>query len=113
MSLMSLLVKVIVSAIALAIATFLTPGMSNSQGFGTTIIAAVVIGLLNWAADKFLHTEDSPAGRGLTGFIISVAILLIAGRLVDGFNVNLLGAIVGSLILGIVDAIIPGEQFKF
>lgn len=105
-----LIVKIIVAALAIAIAAFFTPGMSNEGGIASLILAAIVIGVLDWAILKLTKIDASPFGRGFVGFIVAAVILYITGMIVDGFTVTLFGAIIGALILGIVDAIIPGEK---
>ncbi|MBS4535046.1 phage holin family protein [Clostridium sp. D2Q-14] len=109
MSIGKLIIKIIVAAIAIAIATFFTPGMSNQGGIWSLILAAIVIGILDWLILKVTKIDASPFGRGIIGFIVAAVILYITGLIVDGFTVTLLGAIIGALILGVVDAIIPGE----
>jgi uncharacterized membrane protein YvlD (DUF360 family) len=48
----------------------------------------------------------------LTGFLVSAAILYLTRYIVDGFSITLFGALLGALVLGIVDFIIPGRRFK-
>lgn len=103
------LIRIVVSAIAIGIATFLTPGMTNEGGIASLLVAAIVIGLLDWGIGKVTKFDASPFGRGIIGFIVAAAVLYITGMLVDGFNVTFLGAIIGALIIGVVDALIPGE----
>lgn len=106
----SLIIRIIVSAIAIAIATFLTPGMTNQGGFTSLILAAIVIGILDWAIGKVAKVDASPFGRGIVGFAVAAIILYVTGLIVEGFNVGFLGAIVGALILGVVDALMPGHK---
>ncbi len=106
----SLIIRIIVSAIAVGIATFFTPGMSNEGGFTTLILAAIVIGILDWAVAKVAKVDASPFGRGIIGFAVAAIILYVTGLIVDGFNVGVLGAIIGALILGVVDALMPGHE---
>lgn len=105
-----LIIKVLVAALAIAIAAFFTPGMSNEGGIGSLIIAAIVIGILDWAILKLTSIDASPFGRGIVGFLVAAVILYITGMLVEGFTVTILGALIGALILGVVDAIIPGDK---
>lgn len=109
MSIGKLIIKIIVASLAIAIAAFFTPGMSNEGGLSSLVLAGIVIGLLDWAILKLTKIDASPFGRGFIGFIVAAMILYITGMIVDGFTVTLLGAIIGALILGVVDAIIPGE----
>ena len=105
-----LIIKIVTSAISLLIAAWITPGMSISGGFGVAISVAIVIGLLDWLALRFTSLKDSPTGRGSTGFILAAVILYLAGKFVRGFHVNLLGALIGAFILGLVDAIMPWDN---
>ena len=105
----SLIIRIIVSAIAVGIATFFTPGMSNEGGL-RQILAAIVIGILDWAVAKVAKVDASPFGRGIIGFAVAAIILYVTGLIVDGFNVGVLGAIIGALILGVVDALMPGHE---
>jgi uncharacterized membrane protein YvlD (DUF360 family) len=108
----ALLIKILVSAVVLGIAAFFTPGFSIAGGFGTLFIAAAVVGLLSWAAVEFLGVKASPFGAGLTGFLVSAAILYLTRYIVDGFSITLFGALLGALVLGIVDFVIPGRRFR-
>lgn len=104
-----LIIKILVSALAILIASWL-PGGFTVSSFGTAIMAAIVIGILDWAINKFAGIDASPFGRGAVGFIASVVILFLTGKFIKGFKVTLLGAIVGSVILGIVDIFIPADK---
>lgn len=108
----SLLVKILVSAVVLGIAAWLTPGFSISGGFGTLFIAAVVVGLLSWGAVKFIGVKASPFGAGASGFLLTAVILYLTRYIVDGFSISIIGALLGALVLGIVDLVIPGSRFK-
>lgn len=110
MSIGKLILKIIVSAIAIAIAAFFTPGMSNEGGIWSLLLAAIVIGILDWGILKFTKIDATPFGRGIVGFLVAAIVLYITGMIVDGFTVTILGALIGALILGVVDAIIPGDQ---
>lgn len=110
MTIARLVIKIVVSAIAIAIAAFFTPGMSNEGGIWSLLIAAVIIGLLDWLISRFTEVDASPFGRGIVGFLVAAGILFLTGMIVEGFNVSPLGAIIGAFILGIVDAIIPGDK---
>lgn len=104
-----LLIKVLVSGIAVLITSALSPGI-QTDGYSTAIMAGIVIGILDWAINKFTGVDASPFGRGAVGFVVAAIILFITGQIVDGFNVSILGAIVGALILGIVDTFLPVDK---
>lgn len=107
-NIMGIVIRIITTAVVLAIAAFLTPWF-KIEGIGTLLVASIVIAILVYLIGKLIGVEASPFGRGLVGFVVTVIVLYLTKLLVSGFELNLIGAIVGALIIGIVDAIIPGE----
>lgn len=104
-----LLIKVLVSGLAILLTSALSIGI-QTDGYTTAILAALVIGILDWAINKFTGVDASPFGRGAVGFIVAALILFITGRIVDGFNVTIIGALVGAIVLGIVDSFLPADK---
>ncbi len=103
-----LIIRLIVTAIVVGIAAFLTPGFSIDN-LWSLIMAAVVIAVLDYLIQKFTGVNASPFGRGITGFIVSAIILYVTKFIVPGFNISVWGAIIGALVIGIIDVIIPGR----
>ncbi|HHW70711.1 MAG TPA: phage holin family protein [Clostridiales bacterium] len=103
---LSIIVRFIVAAIVLMVTSLITPGFSNMT-FGTAIIAALVIAAVDYLVQKIFKFDAAPFGRGLSGFIVSVIIIYLSQFLVPGMEVNALGAVIASLIIGVVDAILP------
>ncbi|MBS4881536.1 MAG: phage holin family protein [Peptoniphilus harei] len=104
-----LIIKILISGLAILITSALSIGI-QTDGYTTAIMAAVVIGILDWAINKFTGVDASPFGRGAVGFVVAAIILFITGKIVDGFTVSILGAIIGALILGIVDSFLPADK---
>ena len=104
-----LLIKVLVSGLAILLTSALSIGI-QTDGYTTAILAAIVIGILDWAINKFTGVDASPFGKGAVGFIVAALILFITGRIVDGFNVTIIGALVGAIVLGIVDSFLPADK---
>lgn len=107
-NIMGIVIRIITTAIVLAIAAFLTPWF-KIEGIGTLLVASVVIAILVYLIGKLTGIAATPFGRGAIGFIVTVIILYVTKLLVSGFEMNILGAIIGALVIGIIDAIIPGE----
>lgn len=103
-----LLLRVAVTALVIGIAAFFSPGFSI-DGLGSLLLAAVVIGILDHLIQKFTGVDASPFGRGIVGFLVAAIILYVTKFIVAGFHINMVGAIVGALIIGVVDAIMPGR----
>lgn len=104
-----LIIKILISGLAILITSALSIGI-QTDGYTTAILAAFVIGILDWAINKFTGVDASPFGRGAVGFVVAAIILFITGKIVDGFTVSILGAIIGALILGIVDSFLPADK---
>ena len=104
-----MLVRMLVSAVVLAITAFFTPGFTIDN-IWTLIIAAVVIGAIDYLIQRFTGFDASPFGRGISGFLVSAAIIYVTRYIVPGFNVGIIGALIAAAIIGIIDAIIPGRD---
>lgn len=103
----ALIIRIIMGAIVVAITAFFTPGFSNSGGITSLVIAAIVIGLLEYAIVMLTGKSPSPFGRGIAGFIMTAVVLYVTGMLVSGLNISVIGALIGALVMGIVEMIIP------
>ncbi len=69
-----ILIRILVTAIVVGIAAFVTPGFSINN-LWSLILAAVVIALLDYLIQKFTGVNATPFGRGITGFIVAAIIL--------------------------------------
>jgi len=93
---MQLIVRLLVTTIAVLITDLLLPGvslgdMSNTNGLLTALLVAVVLGLLNTFLKPLLILFTLPATiftLGLFLLVINAAMVLLAGRIVDGFQVD-------------------------
>lgn len=103
-----MLLRILVTSVVIAIAAYFTPGF-QINGMGSLLLAAVVIGALNHLIQKFAGIDASPFGRGIAGFLVSAIILYATKFIVPGFNISILGALIGSLVIGIVDVLLPGR----
>ena len=103
-----LLLRVLITSIVVAIAAFLTPGFTIDS-LWSLLLSAVVIGVLDYLIQKFTGVNASPFGRGLSGFLVAAIILYVTKFIVPGFNISIWGALIGALVIGIVDAIMPGR----
>ncbi len=99
-------VRFIVSAIVLMVMGLVLPGF-RLFGFVNALIAAVVIAALGWAIEAILGERVSPQSRGLIGFIVAAVVIYVAQFVVPGMSVTILGALLASLVVGIIDAFVP------
>ena len=101
--------RFVASAIVLAITAFFTPGFTINN-IWSLAIAAIVLSVLDYLIVKFTGLHSTPFGKGFVGFILSAVILYVTQYFVAGYSISWLSAIIGALIYGIVDYIMPGEQ---
>ena len=99
-------VRFIVSAIVLMVMGLVLPGF-RLFGFVNALIAALVIAALGWAIEAILGERVSPQSRGIIGFIVAAIVIYVAQFLVPGMSVTVLGALLASLVVGIIDAFVP------
>lgn len=100
--------RLVVSMIVIAITNILVPGMSNQGGLGNLALIAIVIAVIDYLLARFLGL--SKAASGLTGFLVMALVLYLSGKVLDNFSVSVLGALIGGLVYGVVDSIIPGDR---
>src|SRR5690606_8689381 len=81
-----LLLRVLITAIVVAIAAYFTPGFTI-DGLWSLLLAAVVIGVLDYLIQKFTGVNAAPFGRGISGFLVAAIILYVTKFIVPGFNI--------------------------
>jgi uncharacterized membrane protein YvlD (DUF360 family) len=101
--------RFIVAAIILGITAFFTPGFSinNIWSLG---IAAIVLTVMDYLIVKFTGLQAMAFGKGFVGFVLAVITLYATQYFVSGYSISWFAAIVGALIYGVIDYILPGEQ---
>lgn len=112
---MRLLIGWAINAVALLALPYLLPGV-QLRGFGSALIVALVLGLLNTLIRPILLVLTLPINvltLGLFTFVINGLMFWAAARLVDGFHVAgfwwaVLGALVYSLISWAISALLLG-----
>lgn len=101
--------RFIAAAVVLAITAFFTPGFTINS-IWTLAIAAIVLTVIDYIITKFTGLHASAFGKGFVGFVLSVIVLYITQYFVAGYTISWMAAIVGALIYGIVDYLLPGDQ---
>lgn len=101
--------RFIVAAIILAITAFFTPGFSINNIWALAL-ATIVLSVMDYLIVKFTGLHSSAFGKGFVGFILAVITLYLTQYFVAGYSISWFAAIIGALVYGIVDYIMPGEQ---
>ncbi len=104
-----LLVVWLLSAVALVVAAYLLPGV-EIDSFGTAMVAALVIGLLNATIGFLLRMVVFPLTwllPGLVYFVVDAVMIFFASRLVSGFRVkNFVNALLVALVVAVVGGVL-------
>ena len=101
--------RLIVAAIILGITAFFTPGFSINNLWALAL-AAIVLTVMDYLIVKFTGLHSIAFGKGFVGFVLAVITLYVTQFFVAGYSISWVAAIIGALIYGVIDYIIPGEQ---
>ena len=111
---MELILVWILNAVALLIVAYILPGI-NVASFGSALIAALVLGLLNTLVKPVLILLTLPitiVTLGLFLIVLNALLFWLAGSILRGFQVSgfwwaVAGAILYSIISGLLSRLIP------
>jgi putative membrane protein len=112
-----LLVVWVLNALALMAVAYLVPGI-HVANFTAALIAALVIGLVNILIKPLLVLLTLPITLltlGLFILVINGVLFWLVGNYLEGFSVSsiiigVIGALVYSVISGVLSAVIPGND---
>ena len=106
---MVFLLRWVLSALSLLVVGRLIPGF-QIQGFGTALLAALVLGFLNATLGVVLAVLTFPLTLltfGLFDFVVMAFIIWIVTAVVPGFHVTgVLPAFFGAIVLAIVSTLL-------
>ncbi|NIJ55396.1 phage holin family protein [Dyadobacter arcticus] len=106
---MKLLLRLVISTLAILAAGYFVPGVVVSS-VGSAFVAAIVLGILNTFLKPILQILALPITiltLGLFYFVINVLVIYLATYLVDGFAIsNFISALLFSLVVSVVSAIL-------
>ena len=106
---MYLILHWLLSALSLMIVAHIVPGF-EVRSFGSALLAAIVIGLVNATIGIVLKILTFPLTIltfGLFLLVINALMLQLASGILDGFHVNgFWPAFFGAIILAIVNAVL-------
>jgi len=108
------LVNWLLSAVSLVVVANVVPGIEIA-GFGTAMIAAVVIGLVNVTLGLLLRIVTFPLTLITFGaflIVINALMLKVAAGLMPGFRVRgCLPAVLGAVLLGLLNVLLRWMLF--
>jgi putative membrane protein len=102
---MKLIIEILLMGLAVLIGAYLVPGVVVN-GYGTAIVAAVLIALANATIGTILRIFTFPINfltLGIVSFIITVMMIMLVDNIMSGFNTTGFWA---SAILAVVVVLI-------
>lgn len=111
---MGLIIRILISAVAVYIASLFIPGIRVTGGAQTYLIVAIVLGFLNAFIKPILTVLTIPitiVTLGLFLLVLNVLMVYLTANIVHGFYVSgfiaaLLFSIVVSVVTSLLDAIV-------
>ena len=97
------LIRLLVNALALAVAAWLLDGIEMSDDFVDVLLIALVFGLLNAVLKPILLILSIPlliVTLGVFALVVNAVLLLITSRLLESFEVSgFWTAVLGSIVI--------------
>jgi putative membrane protein len=94
--------RLLVSVGAILLAAYVVPGVTVA-GFGTALLAAVVLGAINLIVKPLLFILTLPVTLitfGLFSFVLNALLLWFAASLIPGFSIeSFIAAFLGSFLI--------------
>lgn len=104
---MSLLVKIVINAIAVFVAAKMLSGV-HVDSLTTALVVAIILGVVNGFIKPILFLLTLPLTiltLGIFSFILNALMVLLVDAVVPGFSVNnLLWALLFSLVVSIISS---------
>ncbi|NUJ98084.1 phage holin family protein [Candidatus Gracilibacteria bacterium] len=112
---MIMILNILISGIAIAIASYITPG-AHIDGYITAIIVAVVLALVNSSIGFCLKLITFPINvltLGLMSLIINILMVLLVAKIIPGFTIDsFFSAFIFAVILALINMVIVGNIVK-
>jgi len=106
---MRFIIEILIMGLALLLGAYLVPGV-HINGFGTAILAALLIALANATIGFILRILTFPLNLltlGLMSFVITVLMVLLVDNLLAGFSTTgFLAAAILAIVVALIKAIL-------
>ncbi|HLS89097.1 MAG TPA: phage holin family protein [Sphingobacteriaceae bacterium] len=101
-------IRFVVSALVLLLLGFILPGF-RIMGFVNALLAALAIAVIGYIVEALMGQRVSPQNRGIIGFLTAAVVIWLTQFIVPSMEVSIIGALLASLVIGIIDAVVPTE----
>ena len=103
-------IKLITSAIILALTAFFTPNFKISNLY-SLLIAAFILTLMDYLFNLLLK-KQSHLSKGIVGFFVAIMVLYLTQFTIENYTISLPSAILGALIYSIISSYVSQSQNK-
>lgn len=103
--------RFITSIVILSITAFFTPGFSMSS-IWILAVAILALTLLDFFLGSFTKLFYHPYIKFFLGFIFASISLYVVQYMVVGYVLSLIPIVLGGIIFGLVDYMLPSEDYK-
>jgi putative membrane protein len=100
------IIRFVVAALVLMFIGAIVPGF-KAIGFSSALLAALVIAGISYLIELVLGRDISPYAHGVVGFLVSAIVIYITQFIVPGMSVSVIGALLASLVIGLIDLFVP------
>lgn len=108
---MEIIVNILISAIAVFVTAYILPGITLS-GFGTAIVLAIVLAVINAFIKPILIILTLPINiltLGLFTLVIMALLVMLASAIVPGFHVaSFWWALLFAIVLALINSVLGG-----
>ncbi|SEM98953.1 hypothetical protein [Lihuaxuella thermophila] len=105
------LVRFFSAFVGIVLVDTVVPGFS-ANSIGNAALVSLIIAGTGGLTELFLGRDISPFARGIIGILASASALPSASLLLPAFEVPLLGLVLVSLLVGMIDIFVPvGARF--
>lgn len=101
-------IRFIVSAVVLLFVGYVVPGF-RIFGFWNALIAAIAIAVVGYLVEAMLGRRVTSGTRGAVGFLTAAVAIYVVQFFIPTMRVSLLGALLASAVIGIIDMFVPTE----
>ncbi len=105
------ILRLIASIIVLGITAFFTPGFSTSN-LWTLVLSVIILTIVDFIIGTFTKLYYHPYIKFFIGFILSGITLYLVQYLSIGYILSIIPIILGALVYGLTDYILPSEELK-
>lgn len=102
--------RLITAIIVLGITAFFTPGFEISKVW-ILASAIVILVLIDFFIDCFTKIFYHPYIKLILGFILASISLFLVQYIIIGYALSYISIILGALVYGLVDYILPSEEY--